>query len=124
METLKLNVFGTEISWDGVDRYSGRITSDMNQKALETLILAHFSAGLDVTEPGYLEGIEAAYLTLANQEENLKAGVIAEDAVASMGDIFYEPSEGEEIDEKPLDNAKRCIQEAIERAANNTVINQ
>ena len=35
--------------------------------ALEAIILAHFCAGIDITTPAYLEGIETAYIAIVNR---------------------------------------------------------
>ena len=43
-----------------IDRFNTQVD------ALEALILAHAHAGLDVTQPGYVAGIEAAYAAIAS----------------------------------------------------------
>ena len=73
MNNTILGIYGIEIfsPFDGNDCV---ITSDMKEldclendtfnaavDGLESLILGHFSAGVDVTTSEYLEGIKAAY---------------------------------------------------------------
>ncbi len=83
MEQVKLPVFGIVIFWDGKDRSGCTITSSMKEDetiinstynlgvdCIESLVLAHFSAGIDVSEPAYLEGIESAYQALGNHIED------------------------------------------------------
>lgn len=79
LSTLELNVFGITLTWAGQNREGAIITSTMREEstvenelfnsgvdAIESLILAHFCAGIDVSTPGYLEGIESAYQALGN----------------------------------------------------------
>ncbi|MDA8646109.1 hypothetical protein N9L75_03550 [Porticoccaceae bacterium] len=86
METLFLNVFGIVITWDGQDRGGASITSDMKDTddgdnnafntgvdGIESIVLGHFCAGLDVTEPAYLQGIETAYQSLCNNYDSTLA---------------------------------------------------
>ena len=73
MKTIKLPCFGIEINVDGE---GGSINSDLHEEnednyniamdALESLILAHAVAGIDVASPAYLEGIETAVQACAN----------------------------------------------------------
>ncbi|APE04098.1 hypothetical protein BM526_19205 (plasmid) [Alteromonas mediterranea] len=70
----------TKITFDDNNKRAASITSDMlhdtdkdNEAskaavgALEAIILAHFCAGIDITTPDYLEGIETAYLEIINR---------------------------------------------------------
>lgn len=79
MQTLNLNCFGLQITWNGTDRGGAAIISTMKEEdtaqneqfnagvdALESLVLAHFCAGIDVASPAYLQGIETAYEQLGN----------------------------------------------------------
>lgn len=74
MKTIKLNVLGIEITWDGIDRLSATIQSSMMKEnsrengefnfaceAIEHVIKGHFGVGIDVSAPAYLKGIEVAY---------------------------------------------------------------
>lgn len=142
METLALNVFGIEITWDGKERGAASITSTMKEAdtpnnhafntgvdAIESMVLAHF-VGLDVTEPAYLEGIETAYLALVNKVENdvgkldskalknelkgsSKLRELSSTAVNNMGDIFWDAADHGETTRLPCDIAQKCVEEAI-----------
>jgi hypothetical protein len=83
MGILELNVFDIKINWDGNNKDSASISSNMKESvtednqlfneridAIESLILAHFCAGIDIDDPSYLEGIETTYLALANRIDN------------------------------------------------------
>jgi hypothetical protein len=80
---LKLDVLGIRITYNGVDKGCAKITSDMKEDdspendtfnrcvdAMESMILAHFCAGIDVSKAGYLLGITDAYLALRNNAED------------------------------------------------------
>jgi CheY-specific phosphatase CheX len=78
MKTIETNCFGIVVTLDG--NGGGTIKSDLREPAdvldmdsdpeahlydaaldgLEALILAHACAGIDITTPAYLEGIETA----------------------------------------------------------------
>ncbi|GIC77091.1 hypothetical protein [Moritella sp. F3] len=76
MDTVELGILGIVI----FDSTNATIHSDMKMNSgngsaevfnaaaggLEQLILAHYCAGIDVTLPVYIEGIETAYSTLGN----------------------------------------------------------
>ena len=81
---IPLPCFGMTIRLDGKpiagEPGSGTITSDLKQDttaedveyvaaidALESLVLAHACAGIDVTTPAYIEGIETAVEAIAKQ---------------------------------------------------------
>jgi hypothetical protein len=79
MNNLKLGCFGIELDFDKSDIGGACISSDMKESdiadnlefnaavdGLESIILAHFCAGIDVSDSAYLEGIEVAYLSIAN----------------------------------------------------------
>ena len=69
---LELNVFGLVLEWSGMDRSSATITSDLQGQAdndanlgaaldaIESMVLAHFCAGINVATPAYLEGVETS----------------------------------------------------------------
>lgn len=91
MKTLNTNCYGISISYDPSDKSGASISSAMKEQdspenkafnaavdGLESIILAHFCAGLDITSPAYLEGIEAAYQALGN---NIDEDTIGEDVV-------------------------------------------
>lgn len=78
MKTLKTNCFGIVVTLDG--KNGGTIQSDMHDTeetnkdaqlynaamdGLEAMVLAHAVAGVDITDPKYLEGIETAVQTCA-----------------------------------------------------------
>jgi hypothetical protein len=70
MRTINLPVHGITLN---LAEGSGTISSDLHDEgdsraldALESLILAHAVAGVDVESPAYLEGIETALDALAN----------------------------------------------------------
>ena len=79
---IKTNVFGITVYLNEPDAEgvsSGRIVSDLRDESdepdveylsaiggLESLILAHACAGVDITAPAYLEGIEVAIEAIAN----------------------------------------------------------
>lgn len=69
-QPIELRCFGITIQNNG-------ITSDLHEKgasdeydaamdAIESIVLAHHCAGIDVTTPAYLEGIETAVEAIAN----------------------------------------------------------
>ena len=81
MNTLHLNVFGITISHENTNNAS--ISSDMGEqdsnidlafnagvKAIESMVLSHFIAGVDVSSPNYLEGIETAFDGLRADSKN------------------------------------------------------
>ncbi len=75
MNELELGCFGIVITYENDDRESAKIKSDMKElpedldtKALnaaveiiEEMILEHFIAGIDVSTPEYIVGIESAF---------------------------------------------------------------
>lgn len=72
-KTISLPVFGIEVTLTG--DYGGAITSMLHEgyseydagiDAIESMILAHAIAGIDISSASYLEGIEIAVLSLAN----------------------------------------------------------
>ena len=81
-KTLELGCFGLVITYSA-NEGSAVIESDMLEEgcneegcneeykaavyAIESIVLAHFQAGVDVTTPAYIEGIETAYLAIANR---------------------------------------------------------
>lgn len=114
MKTIKLDVFGIIIKWNGSDRYSARIVSEMKDQdtkenhsfnsgvdAIESMVLAHFCAGIDVSEPSYKEGIETAYQSLANNivdEAPCTSSILADFNIqdwhiTEMGDEWAAPKE-------------------------------
>lgn len=80
MKTLNLGVFGITIEYDETNNDYATITSDLKNgdgsletlqydaamDALESMVLAHFCAGVDVTNSKYLEGIEVAFESISN----------------------------------------------------------
>jgi len=83
MEEIKLPCYGIVVHTDGEG--AGSITSDLHDTlesnpelaetldeynaaidGLESLILAHACAGIDITSPAYLEGIETAEAAIGN----------------------------------------------------------
>ena len=79
MKELHLGCYGIIISFNEGDKSGAAIVSDMKEPetsednllstavhSLESLIVAHFRAGIDVSSPAYLEGIETAYQALGN----------------------------------------------------------
>ena len=77
MKTIKTNVFGITVYLD--EAGSGKLISDLRNgldgsdaeyaaalEGLESLILAHACAGIDITTPAYLEGVETAVEAIAN----------------------------------------------------------
>ncbi len=75
MKKLELNIYGIVISYDPQDKGSCAITSKMKElpeteenaefnaavDGIESMMLGHFSAGVELTAPAYLTGIETAY---------------------------------------------------------------
>ena len=83
MKVLELGVFGITINFIEGDTGRASITSDMKEidtpdnklfnaavDGLESIILAHFCAGLDISSPEYLEGIETSYLAIGNNMDD------------------------------------------------------
>ena len=78
MQTLELPVFGIEITHVDYDNGAsicsnlkdGDDTSpefDAAMDAIESMVLAHFCARIDVLSPAYLEGIEVAVENVYNR---------------------------------------------------------
>lgn len=79
--TLELGVYGIVITYFLLEMNGCAITSSMKEDSdnpendafnaavdgLESMILGHFSAGVDVCSEAYLEGIETAYTALGVQ---------------------------------------------------------
>jgi len=80
MTTIKIGCYNIEVTLDG--RGGGSITSELHDKAVETpmsqrynaamdavesMVLAHACAGVDITRAAYLEGIETAVDKMINQ---------------------------------------------------------
>ena len=76
-KVIKTGVFGIEVTVN--EDGSGKIISVLRESydegdaeysvaidGLESLILAHACAGIDITTPAYLEGIEVAVESIAN----------------------------------------------------------
>ena len=79
METIELPICGLVLQVDRENPGGGSIQSDLHEieatgttrfnaamDGIESLILAHACAGIDVTTPAYLEGIETAVQSCAN----------------------------------------------------------
>ena len=79
METINTNCYGISISHDPDNKAPATIVSSMKEMdthenkafnsavdGLEAIILAHHCAGIDITAPAYLEGIETAYEAIGN----------------------------------------------------------
>ncbi|MEZ9708648.1 hypothetical protein AB4254_08250 [Vibrio breoganii] len=78
MNTINLGVYGIIITHCPNDIKGCAIVSEMKEPedvldnaefnagvdGLESLILAHFGAGIDIKSPEYIEGIETAYTAL------------------------------------------------------------
>jgi len=77
VKTIKTNVFGITVYLD--EAGGGKIESDLKDEsdndnvqydsaidAVESLILAHACAGIDITSPAYLEGVETTIETISN----------------------------------------------------------
>lgn len=134
MNTIKLDCFQITIEWDGENRKAACIRSSMKEldtfnnhdfntgvDAIEAMVLAHFCAGIDVSEPCYLEGIETAYLALGNHSEIISpkhVTSLAEKAVNQMGDIFWDAENFEGDHALPRDVAVECVENAIGLALN------
>ena len=108
IKKLNLNCHGIVISYNEDDKTIASIASNMKEPetpnnalinsaidGLESIILAHFCAGIDVSSPAYLEGIETAC-----------------DALDSN------------IDDVEVDDSKVTIQRTREVSANATEENQ
>jgi hypothetical protein len=76
---LSLCVFGIEISWNDEERGGATITSNMKDAhslnsdlfnvavdGIESIILAHFCAGVDVDHSSYIEGIVSSHQAVCN----------------------------------------------------------
>jgi hypothetical protein len=84
-KTIKLGCYGIEVVLigDGAGSISSlmhgspldssseeeRLSSDFNLMvdAMESMILSHAIAGIDIASPAYMEGIETAYATCGNE---------------------------------------------------------
>ena len=84
MKTLEIKSLGIKLNFDENDKGCAAIASDMKDKdtpsnslfnaavdGLESLILAHFCAGIDVESAAYVEGLETAYNAIGqNMDED------------------------------------------------------
>lgn len=83
MRTLSLGLHGIQISWSGSFNEGAQISSDLKGDsgcvcegfntavdAIESMILGHFMAGVDVTAPAYRNGISVALEALANRADD------------------------------------------------------
>ena len=78
-QTLSLGLYNISFHWQDEEEQNATISSDLSSNAtaphhkaamsaIETLILSHFRAGVDVLAPDYLKGTEKAIeAILANQ---------------------------------------------------------
>ncbi|MDV5170979.1 hypothetical protein [Photobacterium rosenbergii] len=78
-QTLSLGLYNISFHWQGEEEQNATISSDLTSKAtaphhkvaisaIETLILSHFRAGVDILAPDYLKATEKAIeAILANQ---------------------------------------------------------
>ncbi|USD35458.1 MULTISPECIES: hypothetical protein [Vibrio] len=82
MKTLELHVYGIIISYNSEDDKKGcAISTDLKElpeteenaefncavDGIESMILGHFAAGIDVKCEAYLEGLETAYNAVSAQ---------------------------------------------------------
>jgi hypothetical protein len=82
MKRIELPCYKIVVEMDD-ERLGGTITSELKDKenegcifnyamdGLEAMILAHACAGIDITTPAYLEGIETAVDACANHLEDV-----------------------------------------------------
>ena len=79
MSTLEIPCYGITIKYDNENKAGAVLTSQMKEPetaenaffnaaidGIESMILAHFCAGVDVLERGYIKGIETAIESIAN----------------------------------------------------------
>lgn len=79
MEVLDVGVFGLTVTFDPCNKSGASLVSSMREPyvaehkffnsavdVLESLILAHFCAGVDILTPAYLQGIEDSYHAVCN----------------------------------------------------------
>lgn len=69
IEVIHVPICNTVIHLD-TDGGGGSIQSDIGDDTIESLLLAHACAGIDVREPAYLEGIETALQAIANNDSD------------------------------------------------------
>jgi hypothetical protein len=105
MKELHLGCYGIIISHNEGDKSGAAIVSEMKEPetsednlfnsavdALESIILAHFCAGIDVCSPAYLEGIETACQALGNNidvnpESSNSPFSLKDEGISKRGDI-------------------------------------
>ena len=99
-KVIVLDVFGIEITLTGDD--GGSITSTLKEgddgydhviDGIESMILAHAIAGINVKSPAYLEGIETAVLSAANNipdEDTEMKTITLSDFSSSDSEAFTE----------------------------------
>ena len=83
---IRLPCFGIVVKIVG---QGGTITSDLEKPqfdAIESLILAHACAGIDVTSPAYVEGIETAVEAIANHLPDDESCVPCDCLIANNGE--------------------------------------
>jgi hypothetical protein len=104
MKQLNLSCYGIIIEYVEGDIGGASITTQLKETGsnaselfnsavdgLESIILAHFCAGIDVSSPAYLEGIETAYQAIGNnidtQDQDVTPFKLTDDCNTEEGDI-------------------------------------
>jgi len=80
MEKLELGIFGITINYRESNRLNAELVSDLKDEqldenhpfniaadAIESTVLGHFCAGVDVANNAYLEGVETACEAISNK---------------------------------------------------------
>lgn len=80
LNVIELGFFGLKIEFNPEMKSAARIVSDMRcpdnarqdaaVDAIESMVLAHFCAGVDITSSSYLEGIETACSAISDRYED------------------------------------------------------
>lgn len=108
-KTLELGIGGIQLHWTGSDRGGCAIQSELHEEeapfansvynaqidGIESMILNHFSAGVDVTSEAYRSGLQSALDALGNNCEppDLRIGIHMEGGVIH-GVYCEEPLDG------------------------------
>ncbi len=136
MKKVVTNCYGICIHWDGNERQGATITSNLrsgisspsylsSMGAIESMILAHFVAGLDITERAYLQGVEASVLAMFNRHkmsaDSNYPRALASDLVQDVlnADVWFEPvdnvssEEDLELERDRVKTARKAVKDAV-----------
>ena len=72
VDVVSLPCYGIKLKFNTETGVSTLISSDLGNDAIESMILAHAAAGVDIQSPAYIEGIETAADALDNYLDDIE----------------------------------------------------